>query len=328
MATQAPTSLLLSPMATGTDITDPPPGDPSDGKETTKGGAPKPGGPYLYYRVYSPDGVIPARSAFDTSDPFIGRIPVRSVPPPHNASSLARCFMNAEGLADPAATRTELYCDPFQVRRLAKLDKIPILGTGAILGRSVVTAFALVLDQELTFEEKAARPKNEDISTDGQPQEYLYYQLFTRVGEDTSDASFNETEPSIGRIPKFSIPPPHNYATLKRCIAKVEGKPIYAYADLFVNISAVHAAADPDLVFIGGKHGYGSTTDNPIVLVQPERRQGLYNRPVQVVAGERKGTLYHTDGTVLESEAYECVLFSGGCFPFDIPAKDLKFLDE
>ncbi|KAJ7070458.1 hypothetical protein B0H15DRAFT_870543 [Mycena belliarum] len=307
-------------MATGTDITDPPPGYSSDGKETT-GGTPKPRGPeppYLYYRLYTPSGAIPARSAFDTSDPFIGRIPVRSVPPPHNASSLARCFMNAEGLADPAATRTELYCDPFQVRSLAKLEKIPILGTGAILGRSVVTAFALVLNQELTFEEKAARPKNEAISTDGQqPQEYLYYQLFTRVGEDTSNTSFNETEPSIGRIPKLSIPPPHNSATLKRCIAKVEGKPIYAYADLFVNISAVDAEANPDLISIKGKNGYGSTTDNPIVLVQPERREGLYNRPVQIVAGKHEGTLCRTDGKAAnELGDYTCAL------------KDLKLLDE
>ncbi|KAJ6617349.1 hypothetical protein B0H10DRAFT_2218681 [Mycena sp. CBHHK59/15] len=43
---------------------------------------------------------------------------------------------------------------------------------------------------------------------------------------------------ALGRIEKIHVAPPHEPATIKRCIAKAEGKPIYAYADLYQDISA------------------------------------------------------------------------------------------
>jgi hypothetical protein len=108
----------------------------------------------------------------------------------------------------------------------------------------------------------------------------VYYRLYNRGGEEPSARSFDTSEPSLGRVKRESIPPPRNVLAVKRRIARAEGKPIYQMADLFTDVTADNARPSNALV----DDACGSSKENPILIVQPERRPGLYNRPVQIVA--------------------------------------------
>ncbi|KAJ6622318.1 hypothetical protein B0H10DRAFT_907960 [Mycena sp. CBHHK59/15] len=183
--------------------------------------------------------------------------------------------------------------------------KVAILSPGILNGSTPETAFALVLIEELTVEEKAAVNAIKIGDTRGDEPQYLYYQLFTQVGEDTSKVSFNANEPALGRIEKIHVSPPHGPATIKRCIAKAEGKPIYAYAELYQDISADTAMINGYYLSLSRDDGVGSTEDKPMVIVQPERREGLYNRPIKLISKTLSsgnllphavGAIGHTDG--------------------------------
>jgi hypothetical protein len=51
----------------------------------------------------------------------------------------------------------------------------------------------------------------------------VYYRLYDDDGEAVSKTSFDESDPSLGRINTFTIPPPHTVASLKDCLVHVEG---------------------------------------------------------------------------------------------------------
>ncbi|KAJ7464073.1 hypothetical protein FB451DRAFT_1179914 [Mycena latifolia] len=287
-----------------TDIADPPPDyasrhmkepmkDTTDEKKSTSSGGPEPH--YIYYRVYVPDGSIPAKSAFDPANPF-------------------RCFANAEKLADPAGSRTVLYLNPAAQAPMDNGAKVAILGPSILNGSTHETAYALVVTEDLTVEERAGLDEIQIGGARGAQPQYLYYQLFAPVGQDTSRVSFTPNETALGRIEKIHICPPHEPATIKRCIAKAEGKPIYAYAELYQDISA-------DVPLISGsyislmKGTVGSVEDQPMVLVQPERRAGLYNRPIKLLSLPpfspqyplSVGKIYYTDGIATFS-GYKCLI--------------------
>ena len=44
----------------------------------------------VYYRIYADDGAIPSKTPVNSSDPFLGRIKVRSVPPPSHSQCCKR----------------------------------------------------------------------------------------------------------------------------------------------------------------------------------------------------------------------------------------------
>ncbi|KAJ6528731.1 hypothetical protein DFH09DRAFT_1185610 [Mycena vulgaris] len=286
---------------------------------------------YIYYRVYTPDGAIPSKSASDPANPFVGRIAARSVPPPHTVMSLKRCCAHAENLTDPAGSRTVLYLNPTAPAPMSNVKKVTIRGPDILNGSTPETAYALVLTEELTvLESQAVNAIQIGDTLEG--SQYLYYQLFTRVGEDTSKVSFNPNEPAVGRIEKIHVSPPHTPATIKRCIAKAEGKAIYAYAELYQDISSQSAMVDGNHISLMNDRSDGSAEDNPIVLVQPERRAGLYNRPVRVINNYRRqhavvGEMGHTDG-IVTGLGYKCVFPHRGGDTEYFKAGDIKFLDE
>ncbi|KAJ7737294.1 hypothetical protein B0H16DRAFT_1425229 [Mycena metata] len=258
---------------------------------TTSGPQPR----YIYYRVYAPDGAIPSKSAFDSSNPFVGRIAARSVPPPHNVTSLKGCFVKTENFNDPTGLRTVLYLNPAAQAPMQNSARVAILGAGSTPGSTPETVFALVFIEELTMAEKVAVGELEVGENRGHNPEYLYYHLFTQFGEDTSTVSFDLGEPALGRIKKIDICPPHTPATIKRCIARAERKPICAYAaQLYADISSDMAMADDFFISLFRDDCVGSTADKPMVLVQPERRVGLYNVPIKVIAVEKHVCLYIT----------------------------------
>jgi hypothetical protein len=108
----------------------------------------------------------------------------------------------------------------------------------------------------------------------------VYYRLYNRAGEEHSVRAFDRREPALGRIDRDSIAPPRNALCVKRRIARVEGKPIYKLADLFTDTKTDDPHSSTDVV----DDTHGSSKEKPLLMVLPERRPGLYNQPVLVVA--------------------------------------------
>lgn len=51
----------------------------------------------------------------------------------------------------------------------------------------------------------------------------MYYRLYDEDSGTVSKTSFDENDPTLGRIKIFSIPPPHTVASLKCCLVNAEG---------------------------------------------------------------------------------------------------------
>ncbi|KAJ7730383.1 hypothetical protein DFH07DRAFT_173728 [Mycena maculata] len=212
-------------------------------------------GGWLYYRVYGFDGPISPKGAFGMDNPFIGRIKATAVPPPHTVASLKRALTKDARTPMAGETRVEVL-------------------TGEI-GATPQTPLALVLVAELPN----VTVHVSDLDDNDRCQ-WLYYRLYSQVSEAASARSFDSAEPSLGRIDRELIPPPRNVSSVKRRIAKLEGKRIYEFAELFTDVAADRAQASQ--AFIADT--YGASKEDPIVLVQPERRAGVHNRPLLVVS--------------------------------------------
>ncbi|KAJ7491366.1 hypothetical protein B0H11DRAFT_2008826 [Mycena galericulata] len=331
-------------MTTGTNDSAPPPGyNPQNTSETKKleaaGSGSAPGARYVYYRVYSLNGAIPSKTALNPGNPFMGRITARSIPPPHTVTSLKRCLVKAENFTDPDGSRMVLYPSNDAPGALDSSQAVAIRGAEMPNGATPETAFALVLQEDLTENENAAINQMDLSSRCEADPKYLYYQLYTQTGEDTSRVSFNLNEPSLGRIERILVPPPHGPTSIKRHIAKVEGKPIYAYSDLYENISALQAMSDKHFSLMQN-NSPGWTEDKPMVLVQPERRPGLLNRPFKVLSNAQLthfapsvGALGNTDGVPINKQGkvtYKCIMhvLVAGTKSGYLPADYIKFLDE
>lgn len=115
----------------------------------------------------------------------------------------------------------------------------------------------------------------------------VYYRLYTRSGEDHSVHAFDPDEPSIGCIDRSTVAPPEDVAAIKRCIARAEGKPIYAFGDLYADVSDEPLANDACITDApAGAVFHGSTPMGALRIVHPERRAGLFNRPLKILAAQ------------------------------------------
>jgi hypothetical protein len=112
----------------------------------------------------------------------------------------------------------------------------------------------------------------------------VYYRLYTRGGETISRRAFDPRDRAVGRLDVNHITPPHTAAALRRCIAKIEDNPRYICGTLYTNNSS--NVAIPDGAYIPALSSptaarLGTSERNPLVLVEQERRQGVFNRPLQ-----------------------------------------------
>ncbi|KAJ7844323.1 hypothetical protein B0H13DRAFT_2411541 [Mycena leptocephala] len=96
---------------------------------------------------------------------------------------------------------------------------------------------------------------------------------------------FTLSEHAMGRVLKADVAPPWSISSIKRCIAKAEKKPIYAVADMYEDISA-HEALE---VYNSLPKASGATLEKPLVMVEPERRAGLHNRPLKILSDCTEG---------------------------------------
>ncbi|KAJ7454631.1 hypothetical protein B0H11DRAFT_2287921 [Mycena galericulata] len=238
---------------------------------------------YVYYRVYAMDGPLRCKKPHE-DNPYLGRVKATSVPPPHTSASLKRVLVQVEALPDPTGELTGLFQTNDACTVLASNGNVEIL-TGDI-GETAQTAVALVF--LAAPEEPLNTPSTDEaVSADDDDVPYLYYRLYTRGGEDKSVRSFDAAEQSLGRVKRSSIAPPRNVLSVKRRIAKVEAKTIYSFADLFTDLKAKKAHSTDAVV----ANTVGASKDDPIFLVQPERRPGLLNRPVMIVASLSESAL-------------------------------------
>ncbi|KAJ7486333.1 hypothetical protein B0H11DRAFT_1671155, partial [Mycena galericulata] len=190
----------------------------------------------VYYRVYAPDGLLACKKHEQSL--CIGRIKATSVPPPRTVASLKRALVQAEELPDPDGDLTRLF-DTTEARTpMAPSTRVDIMN-GSI-GATSQTPVALVF----LVDPKTPLQVPDDYDGDALPMrdialnpvvESVYYRLYNRGGEESSIRSFDTSEPALGRVERESLAPPRNATSVKRRIARVEGKPIYRLADLFTD---------------------------------------------------------------------------------------------
>ncbi|KAJ7189123.1 hypothetical protein C8R46DRAFT_1056649 [Mycena filopes] len=244
---------------------------------------------YVYYRVYAPDGAIPSKTAPNADSPFLGRIRAKSVPPPLNVASLKRTLAHAEGMPDTLGFRTALYRSPLDPGPMEELEKVAhsLLGTGTPF--DAANALTLVFVDELTDQERASIPVTDKVPLDQGNTQHVYYRLHTRSGDDGSATAFDPDDSASGRVDIALITPPRDAQAVRRCIARVEGRPIYAFADLYANVADEEPLPDNAMVlfsFDGSNYRAGASPAEALRVVQPERRPGLYNRPLKVLTAQ------------------------------------------
>ena len=84
-----------------------------------------------------------------------------------------------------------------------------------------------------------------------------------------SKVAFDPEEPSLGRIRADSIAPPHSAASIKRCISRVERKPVLAWpghADLFADTSCDTPFKEGHISILP-TDGPGLSPDEPMAIV-------------------------------------------------------------
>ncbi|KAJ7093389.1 hypothetical protein B0H15DRAFT_832147 [Mycena belliarum] len=269
---------------------------------------------YIYYRPYSLDGAIPSKRAFEGGRLCIGRLRTTAVPPPHTVAALKRALLHVEEIADPTGERTGLF-QTADSRSAMMEGRVSIL-TGD-LGATPETALALVYHGELPSARTRA-PDEEDAAA-ADDADYLYYRLYTHAGEATSTRPVTSGNPSLARVRRVHIAPPRDSASAKRLIAHAERSPVYAFADLVSDLAA-GAPLPPDTPLLAS---HGATPQCPVLLVQPERRAGLHNRPLLVVTAPearargwgwgRSRFLAPAAGDLLHTDGVEQVVNDHGC---------------
>ncbi|KAJ7302853.1 hypothetical protein DFH08DRAFT_1089573 [Mycena albidolilacea] len=341
---------------------------------------------YCYYRVYAPDGAIPSKDPVDPQNPYLARILKTSLPfEEHNATVTSlKLFLLKEQTHLRGREGADLFLTPQAYAGLAEKEPphwraqyktvAPILTGFNLMNNGTAEApFALVLREDMTADENATIEKMlEDTSNKnpsyraflhslfcskgasfmGRPPT-VYYQLRTRNGEGISKTgNFLGNYPNLGRIDRALVSPPHGSATLLRYIAKVEGKPIYTYSELLCGEEGIWAkqAIEGPFALMKKSSPLGWTEDKPMILVEPERRRELFNRPFKVLSGHRaagwphgldptglcadkwkRGDLGFTDGFITQMYPFiardmvHCNIH--GMWGY-LPKDDIKLLDE
>ena len=186
----------------------------------------------VYYRLYTKDGPLESNNPIYSNDNFISRIVSLSVRPPQTAASLMRYLCKIEGLA---LQNCILFQSLSEMTALNDSIRLSIQGTTGP-GASVLDPMALVVDKrsverrsqvtravqppkllERDYEERYGAVLSCIIRN--RPYEFsVYYLVYDDDGEIVSKTSFDENNPSLGRVDILSVPPPHTVSSLKNRI--------------------------------------------------------------------------------------------------------------
>ena len=242
------------------------------------------------------------------SDPFLGRIKARSVPPPHTAKAVKQTIGKVEDVKD--RTSTSLFLTPYSQSPMDDAGKVTILSrTGP--GSTPQEPLALVAEmpdfaemsdfaETSDSDRSALKSGGRDASglariaerqRDITPPEIryrtsiqhspiflfitsrllgeVYYLLYADDHEMPSKVAIDPEVPSLGRIRVDSVTPPHSPASIKRCISRVERTPALAHADLFAGISC-DTPLKEGYISILGNDSPGLSANEPMAIVQVE----------------------------------------------------------
>lgn len=234
-----------------------------DGREG-EGPTSAPGPRYLYYRPYQEDGAIESRSPAYSNDRFVGRILSKAITPPHTAASLKIHLCKIEGFL--GLENADLYSSLLSQTILDNSSRLALMNRHGP-GSSEKEPMVLLI-------------KNAEKRSTGGPQtpgglpenplanniNYVYYRYYNKEGETASKMSFDEDDPTLGRINSLSVAPPFNVSSLKARLAKVEG--IAANnLQLFEDLSADSPMNDSDSIALLTDQYPGSTADEPMAFV-------------------------------------------------------------
>ncbi|KIJ94506.1 hypothetical protein K443DRAFT_110283, partial [Laccaria amethystina LaAM-08-1] len=170
----------------------------------------------VYYRLYTKDGPLESNNPIYSNDHFISRIMSSSVRPPQTATSLIRLLCKIEGRA---LQNSILFQSLSEMTALDDSICIPLQGTTGP-GASDLDPMALVV------EERAAERRSQ-VTSAVEPREvfesdyeqcYVYYRVYDDDGDIVSKTSFDENNPSLGRVNTLSVPPPHTASSLRKRI--------------------------------------------------------------------------------------------------------------
>ncbi|KAJ7141774.1 hypothetical protein C8R43DRAFT_1200798 [Mycena crocata] len=266
---------------------------------------------FLYYRLFTPETAIPSSAAFHPKDRFIGRIDIMRIPPPHTVATLSRCLVNAENIPHQYLHPT-LFSSMASDSPMPPTLKISLLRDGP--GSTPEDPLAVVLPGNPGL--RRTQPETQGFDSSSQ---YLYYRLYTRTGEAVSKTAFDPNDRALGRVDRSHIPPPHSAVAIRRCIAKAEEDARYICGLLLEHNFATVPIAENAPVHLSrhssrsGRPLLGASERNAVVLVEQERREGLFNRPVAcMVSMDRgshprgwlfcvRGEVVFTDGVMLDA---------------------------
>ena len=106
----------------------------------------------------------------------------------------------------------------------------------------------------------------------------VYYRIYDEDGAICSKKPVNPDNPFLGRMKAKSVPPPHNVASVKCCIANFEGIKEDTPTSLFVTLYSKSPMGKADKVSILNRKGLGSMPKEYLVLVarlSPQQRKVL-----------------------------------------------------
>ena len=98
------------------------------------------------------------------------------------------------------------------------------------------------------------------------PHEFsVYYRVYNDDGEIASKTSFDENNPSLGRVNTLSVPPPHTVSSLNNHVIKSEDVSSHA-AQLFQDEGSESAMNDSDALTLLSDTFSGFIEDRPIAI--------------------------------------------------------------
>ena len=285
----------------------------------------------VYYRIYAEDGAIPSKIPVTPSNPFIGRIKAKSLPPPRIAETVKCGIATFENIKDGESA--SLFLTPYSESPMGDADKVIILG-GTGPGSTPQEPLALVAkmsDSERSVLESDGRG---GLASAAEPDtappeipyrmssiqsltflfvtprllEKVYYLLYANSYEIPPKVAFDVEEPFLGRIPVDSVAPPYSLTSIKRCISRVEGNPEFAFANVFANTSSDTPLREGHISLLR-TDGPGQSPDEPMAIVQvktpsiPDGKYVIKNRAADICwnAGNNPITTVYFSGTTIEN---------------------------
>ena len=200
--------------------------------------------------------------------------------PPQAAASLMRYLCKIEGLA---LKNCILFQSLSEMTALDDSIHLSLQGTTGP-GASDLDPMALVVDKrvaerrsQVTSPVQPRELLERDyeqrygavllcVVSENRPHEFLvYYRVYDDDGEIVSKTSFDESNPSLGRVNTLSVPPPHTMSSLMNCIIKSEDVSGHD-VQLFENEGSESAMNDSDALTLLSDTFPGFTEDRPIAI--------------------------------------------------------------